>query len=245
MHDMTATHALLEHTATDDQLEARKELMRLYEASPLPVEDALFNLGLWARSGLLVKFLVMHELYKRFVNIPGLIVEVGTWYGQNLVLLENLRAIHEPFNKQRKILGFDSFTGYKGKPGFYDTGLEYKDYLARLLKTHQQMNVYGHQDISHELVVGDVMDTAPKYFREHDEAIVAFAYFDIGEYGATEYALHAIKPHLVPGSVLLLDQLTWAEEPGEAVAFRQVFGQTGYKIEKSSLYPSKAIVTIV
>src|SRR5437016_3387001 len=108
---MTATHAMLEHTATDAQLEARSYLMHLYDGSPLDTEDLLFNLGLYARSGVLVKFLVMADLYQRFLHIPGLLCEFGVWYGQNLVLLENLRAIYEPFNKQRKIVGFDSFTG--------------------------------------------------------------------------------------------------------------------------------------
>jgi hypothetical protein len=243
---MTATHAMLEHTATDAQLQARKELLQLMLQSPglMDDEDYAFNLGLFARSGVLVKFLVMADLYKRFVNIPGILCEFGVWYGQNLVLLENLRAIFEPFNKQRKIVGFDTFTGYEGRKGFYDTGIKYKDYLARLLKTHQRMNVYGHQDIDHDLVVGDVKSTAWEYFNEHQEAEVAFAYFDIGDYEATRAAMHAIQPRLVPGSILLLDQFTWAGAPGEAVAFREAFGKRGYTIEKCALYPSKAIVTI-
>ena len=243
--DHLSTHAMLEHTATDAQLEARMDLLEAYFKTPLEGEDLLFNIGLYARSGVLVKFLVMAELYKRFVNVPGILCEFGVWYGQNLVLLENLRAIFEPFAKQRKIVGFDTFTGYpERKDGFYAAGESYKDYLAKLLKTHQRMNVYGHQKIDHELVVGPVEKTVRPYFATHSESIVAFAYFDIGTYAPTYEALRVIKNHLVPGSVLLLDQLTWAEEPGEARAFRKVFGQDGYTIEKCALYPSKAIVTI-
>lgn len=241
---MTATHAMLEHTATDAQLTARTDLIEAFLDSPLHEEDLLFNIGLYARSGVLVKFLVMADLYKRFVNVPGILVEFGVWYGQNLVLLENLRAIVEPFNKQRKIVGFDTFTGYEGKPGFYAAGKDYKDYLERLLKTHQRMNVYGHQDISHELVEGDVKDTASRYFDQHPDAQVAFAYFDIGEYKPTLRAMDAVADRLMPGSVLLLDQFTWEGGEGEARAFREVFGRHGYTIEKCALYPSKAIVTI-
>lgn len=238
---------MLEHTATEQQLKARQDLLDLFADAPIHDEDLLFNLGLFARSGVLVKFLVMADLYKRFVHIPGILVEFGVWYGQNLVLLENLRAIFEPFAKQRKIVGFDTFTGYEGRPDFYAAGPGYKDYLARLLKTHQRMNVYGHQNISHELVVGDVTKTARCYFQEHPEAIVAFSYFDIGSYEPTLEALCAIGPRLVPGSVLLLDQLTWDGDTGEARAFLKFFGlwdRNGYTIEKCALYPSKAIVTI-
>src|SRR5688572_138621 len=110
----------------------------------------MFNLGLFVRSSLLVKFLVMDDLYRRFVDVPGALLEFGTWRGQNLVLLENLRAIHEPFNKQRAIIGFDTFTGYPEDSGMsetslklyggYNTGSGYKDFLAELLDVHEGNN---------------------------------------------------------------------------------------------------------
>ena len=103
----------LETTASVAQRTARDELAELFMKSPLPQEDLLFNLGLYTRSSLLVKYLVMNDLYDRIEKLPGALIEFGVWWGQNLVLLENLRAIHEPFNKQRTILGFDTFSGYK------------------------------------------------------------------------------------------------------------------------------------
>src|SRR3990172_4562786 len=159
---MTATHSLLEHTATDAQLEARKELMRLYEESPLPTEDALFNLGLWVRSGLLVKFILLADLYRRVMKVPGILLEAGVWYGQTAALLENCRAIFETMHKQRKILCLDSFEGYaEGKfaeTGLYSAGKEYAEYLLKLLRTQAAVNVYGHQPCPHEIVVGDVCE---------------------------------------------------------------------------------------
>lgn len=244
----TATEASLEHTAGADQLRARRKLAQLFRTSPLAEDDLLFNLGLWARSGLLVKFLVMADLYKRFMHIPGILCEFGVWYGQNLVLLENLRAIYEWSNKQRRIIGFDTFEGYKdGKfagTGMYSTGLNYQAYLTELLKAHQRANVYGHIPGDHELVAGDVTKTAPAYFKRHPEAIVAFAYFDMGPEKPTLAAMKAIKPHLVSGSVILLDELTWHETPGEAIALKKLFRRSEYRLEKCALYPSKAIVTI-
>ena len=58
-------------------------------------------------------------------------------------------------------------------------------------------------------------------------------------------ALKAIQPHLVPGSVILFDELTWAGAPGEAIAFKEAFRDTRYRIEKCQLYPSKSIVTVL
>jgi hypothetical protein len=57
-------------------------------------------------------------------------------------------------------------------------------------------------------------------------------------------ALDAMKGSLVPGSVLVFDELTWPGAPGEAIAFKEALRGVDYKIEKSRFYPSKALVTI-
>ena len=246
---MKSTEAALEHSAAADQLRARKDLLRLFKKAPMGEDDLLFNLGLFTRSGLLVKFLLLADIYKRFVHIPGVLCEFGTWYGQNAVLLENLRAIYEPFNRQRRILAFDTFTGYTESKfagtGLYATGTKYINYLDELLRCHERMNVYGHIPSGHELIEGDVVHTAPAYFREHQEVIVAFAFFDMGPYQPTYKALQAIKPHLVKGSIILLDEPTLADTPGEIIAFKHLFKPSEYRIEKCALYPSKAVVEIL
>lgn len=246
----------LESSASDLQYAFRDKLRNLYQNSPLSEDDLLFNMGLYTRSSVLVKFIVLSDLYKRFKHIPGMICEFGTWYGQNLVLLENLRAMYEPFNKQRQIVGFDTFEGYSApgekdrkKSGVwvensYSTQASYKDYLDELLQVHEGNNVLGHKRGVHQLVAGDVCKTAPDFFTTNGAAIVAFAYFDLGLYEPTLAALKAIKPHLVSGSVLLMDELTWPESPGEALAFKEVFKPNEYTLEKCELYPSKCIVTI-
>jgi hypothetical protein len=254
MDTQQQTYAL-ETTANTKQQESRNRLMELFKNSPLPSPDLLFNLGLYTRSSLLVKFLVMYEVYQKFLNVPGVIMEFGTWWGQNLVLLENLRSILEPFNKQRKIIGFDTYSGYPlptdadgnsavWQEGSYATSADYVEYLEELIKTHEAGNVLGHLQGVHQLVKGDVIQTVPEYFTQHPETIVAFAYFDMGLYEPTKVALNTIKSHMVSGSVILLDELTWPEAPGEALAFKELFRPNEYSIEKIKLYPSKTIVTM-
>lgn len=241
-------------TAYAETFRFRERLSEMYRNAPLNENDKMFNLGLYVRSSLLVKFLVLDGVYRRFKSLPGVLIEFGTWWGQNLVLLENLRAIHEPFNKQRTIIGFDTFDGYvdeaamkkesTARHGGYQTGRDNQAYIAELLEVHEGNNAFGHIRGNHKLIAGDVVETAPKYFKDHPETIVAFAFFDMGPYEPTIAALKAIKPHLLPGSVLLFDELTWPGAPGEAIAFKEVFAGTSYKIEKCELYPSKSIVTL-
>lgn len=248
---MISTEKQLEHTANADQLKARENLKWLFERSTLTVDDLLFNLGLFARSGLLVKFILMADLYRRVMHVPGIMCEFGTWFGQNLVLLENLRAIFEPFNKQRKLVGFDSFSGYSegkyAKTGIYDTGEDYAHTLKYLLNTHAQCNVYGHQPCPHKLVVGDVCETAPKYFHEHQHETVALAILDMGPEEPTLAALKAIRDRLLPGSIVLLDEFTLADTPGEAKAWFRVIRSMPlkFKMERLALYPSKVIMEVL
>jgi hypothetical protein len=248
--------SIAETNSSQSQIDARIKLIKMFRDCELPDDELMTQLGLFIRSSYLVKFLVLNDLYNRIQNLPGDIIEFGTRFGHNLIVFENLRSIYEPFNKTRKIIGFDTFQGYKGVTSLdsksdifseqgYSTPDNYKDYLEQLLIIHEQCNVLGHINGGHRLIDGDVCETAPEYFKQYPETIVSLAYFDMGLYKPTKVALESIKLHLIPGSLILLDEFTWAESPGEAIAFKEVFGNSGYRIEKSSLTPMRAIITII
>ena len=105
---------LIEQLITE--LKSRGQLQALYQASPLGSEELLFNLGLYTRSSLLVKFIVMSQLYERILPIPGLLMEFGVWWGQNLVMLENLRRVADHIQRMavRTCVSFMSGTGRIG-----------------------------------------------------------------------------------------------------------------------------------
>jgi len=255
MNDNKSTFSLNESNASKEQLNARDELEALFLNCTMPKAELMTQMGLFIRSSYLVKFLVLDDLYKRILKVPGDIFEFGTRFGHNLVVFENLRAIYEPFNKTRKIVGFDTFEGYRGfsdkdyesevlAENTYQTSKEYPHYLRNLLSVHEKNNVLGHISGNHEIIEGNVTKTSKEYFENNRSRFVALAYLDMGLYEPTKCALEEIKPHLLPGSVILLDELTWEESPGEAIAFKEVFSTIDYKIEKSSLTPMRSIITI-
>src|SRR6185503_4745476 len=84
---VTETQPVEATTAFGETFDFRERLQGLYRNGPIPADELMFNLGLYVRSSLLVKFLVMDDLYRRFVSVPGALLEFGTWRGQNLVLL--------------------------------------------------------------------------------------------------------------------------------------------------------------
>jgi len=54
----------------------------------------------------------MNDLYRKSMDMHGVIMEFGVRWGQDLALFECFRGMYEPFNHNWKILGFDTFSGF-------------------------------------------------------------------------------------------------------------------------------------
>jgi hypothetical protein len=244
----------LQSAASKSQAEARKKLIGLWNNCPLPADQLLVNLGLYTRSSVLAKILYVTELYENIINIPGSIMEFGVWWGQNLVLFENLRAVYEPYNYTRRVIGFDTFTGYSSiteadgtselvEKGGYGVAIDYKKYLAQLLDYHEMENTMSHIK-KYEIIQGDAIQTVPAYLKKHKETIIALAYFDMALYKPTKICLQAIEPYLVPGSIIALDELNSSELPGETIALKEAWGLKKYAIKRSRYLPDRSYIII-
>jgi hypothetical protein len=243
-----------ETKASAETIARKKILLDLFARRPMNDDDLLANAGLYLRSSTIAKLLFLNELYEMIVDLPGIIVELGVWYGQNLAVFENLRAIYEPFNQNRRVVGFDTFTGYTSlterdraseviASGSYALATDYPDYLRSIVAYHEHNNVLGHIR-KHDLIVGDVVDTVPKYFQNYPGDIVALAYFDLATYKPTKVCLESILPHTVPGSVFLMDELNFRDYDGASIAFKEVFAGRKYTIRKSKFMTDRSIVVI-
>ena len=237
-----------------EELAARKKILRLFQQSPIPDDEILVNLPLFLRSTGLAKMLYLNELYQPIVGLPGVVVEFGVWWGANLAAFESFRSVYEPYNWTRKVIGFDTFEGYPSigekdgrsayaKVGGYTVTKHYQDFLEKVLDAHEADNVMAHIK-KYELVKGDVVQTIDQYLEKNPETIIALAYFDLALYEPTKKCLEAIKPYLVPGSIIAMDELNSHDFPGETVALREVFGSDGYTITRSRFLPDRAFLTI-
>lgn len=250
------TAKLSPHSRTAPQaLSNRERLTELYKNSPLPVDQILTNLGLYLRSGPLAKILFLDEIYRAAISVPGIIVEFGCWWGQSLTVFENLRAIHEPYNHTRRVIGFDTFEGYQqlskfDKPsdviskGNYSVSSDYIEYLNELLDFHEKENRAVAHIKKHKVIKGDVADTVPNYFKEQPQSIIALAYFDFAIYEPTKICLEAIKERLVRGSVIAFDELNDADYPGETRALIETLGLKAGKLHKSSFLPDRSYMIV-
>tara|TARA_Y100000996_G_scaffold345504_1_gene283450 strand:+ start:264 stop:1022 length:759 start_codon:yes stop_codon:yes gene_type:complete len=235
------------------EVDQRERFHDLFKHCPIPDNDILNNLPLFMKRQNIARLLYFNDLYKEILNIHGVIMEFGVRWGPNLALLQSFRAIYEPYNYTRKIIGFDTFEGFEsthGKDGdsdiihkgAYDVSENYEDYLSQVLTYHESEAPIDHIE-KFELIKGDVVDTAKIYLDDHPETIIALAIFDMDIYHPTKEALLAIKERLVKGSIVAFDELNHPDFPGETIAFREVFG-SDYQLRRSPLNPYCSYIVI-
>lgn len=224
----------------------------MFKKNPIPDNELLNNLGLYINRQTLSIILYMHRLYRKIINVHGEIIEFGTRWGQNLALFESFRGIYEPYNYNRKIIGFDTFTGFPevhskdgnnvSKSG-YSVSDDYESYLNKRLNYHKSESPLNHIQ-KYEIVKGDATKTIYDYLDKHPETIVALAYFDFDIYLPTKECLEAIKDRLTKGSILAFDELSCSNFPGETLAFKEVFELDRFAIKRSPLTPLCSYVVI-
>jgi hypothetical protein len=194
----------------------------------------------------------MHELYQKIIDVHGVVIEFGVRWGQNLALFESFRGIYEPYNYNRKIVGFDTFKGFPQldpkdgeliNQGYYGVTENYENYLEEILNYHESESPIAHKK-KFELVKGDATRTLEEYLKSHPETIVALAYFDFDIYLPTRRCLELIKDRVTKGSVIAFDELNCPEFPGETLAFKEVFGLERYAIKRSPLNPLCSYIVI-
>jgi hypothetical protein len=230
-------------SAAPDENNIREKFFDLFRECPIPDNELLSNLGLFIKRQDLSKMLFMNDLYKKIIDVNGIVIEFGVRWGKNLVLFESFRGIYEPFNHKRKIVGFDTFEGFISvhekdgasdiaTVGNYRVTPDYKAYLEKILDYHEQESPISHIK-KYYLVHGDATVEVEKYFKDYPETIVALMYFDFDLYEPTKKCLEVVKNHITKGTIIGFDQLNDHDFPGETLALKEVFGLDKYKIRKS------------
>jgi len=227
---------------SDDEIKIRSRLVEMFKKTPIPDDQILANLGLYLNSKNLSRILFMDFLYRQAIDVQGVVMDFGTRWGQNMALFLSFRGMYEPFNRHKKIIGFDTFKGFPsvGKRDgssemIFDGNVSvtdyYLDYLNELLEIQDRDNPLGHIQ-KYDFVVGDACKGIYDYLESYPETIVAMAYFDFDLYEPTKICLEAIKPRLTKGSVIGFDELNDHDSPGETAALMEVFGLNNITLKR-------------
>ncbi|MBX3394425.1 MAG: crotonobetainyl-CoA--carnitine CoA-transferase [Phycisphaerae bacterium] len=236
------------------EIERRRAFIEQFRACPIPEQELLVNLGLFINRQSMSRMLYIHDLFRRIVPVHGVIMEFGVRWGQNLALFSSFRGIYEPYNFNRKIIGFDTFAGFPAvaeedgrseqvRIGGFGVTADYKEYLHSLLQYHESESPLPHIR-KFELVEGDATKTLPVYLERHPETIVALAYFDFDLYDPTRACLELIRERVPRGGIIAFDELNCREFPGETRAVMDVFGIHRCRLERTSHNPTPGFMVI-
>ncbi len=226
----------------EGQAERRRQMVELLRDCPIPQSELLLNLGLFLVPQTLSRIRFIDFLYRKILEVQGAVMDFGTRWGQNLSLFTALRGIYEPFNRLRKVVGFDTFGGFpdiskedgEGRmmtEGGYGVPKGYEDYLEKILRLQEQECPLEHIR-KFEIVKGDATERIGEYLQRNPQTIVALAYFDFDLYKPTKECLLAIKDRLTRGSVIGFDELNDRDCPGETLAVKEVLALDRYPVRR-------------
>ena len=161
---------------SNEELEIRSNFLNLFKKNPIPSDQILSNLGLFLNSKNLSRLLFFDHLYRLNLDNQGVIMEFGTRWGQNLSILSALRGIYEPFNRHRKIIGFDTFKGFPSihvkdgksslmRKGQLDMTKNYELYLEKIMKSQEDDNPLSHIK-KFEICKGDATKELKNYLKK-------------------------------------------------------------------------------
>tara|TARA_B100000886_G_C20426418_1_gene494284 strand:+ start:7205 stop:7981 length:777 start_codon:yes stop_codon:yes gene_type:complete len=226
-------------------IQAETELGNLLKTSPIPNNELAENTNLYVSPRTIKRQLFFNHLYQKNLELHGDVFLFGLRWGRELSLIESLRTIYEPYNSSRKIIGFDSFTGFpevtqKDKSscspnleaGNLSTTPNYLNHLSDVLNTRRRLDPLPNIERTF-IVEGDATKTLEDYLKKHTETIISFAYFDFDLFEPTLECLKMISPYLTKGAIIGFDELNSIVCPGETVALRELLGLKNYKVNRS------------
>lgn len=216
--------------------------------SQLPTELKLANFVKYVRRQDISRFLAKNELFKLQLDIPGVIIECGCYAGGGLMTYSQLSSIYEPYNHQRRVYGFDTFSGFpsmsekdKSSDSNWSEGDLHVDdgiveELGRAISLHD-----GNRALQHipktELIVGDATKTIPGFIEDNQHIVISMLYLDFDLYELTKVALGAFIDRMPKGAVLAFDELNTRNFPGETMALLEAIGIKNLNLRKTPFDP--------
>jgi len=239
-------------TQTRTDLDARVALEAYYGASPGSDTEKLENFAKYVPRQNLARFLARYELFRLVKDIQGSIVECGVLFGGGLLSWAKLSAILEPYNFQRRVIGFDSFSGFPEidaadragladrksahlQDGGFSAESAYDDILAAidLFDQSRFLNHFPKVDV----VRGDFAVTGPKYLEDHPHLVISCLYLDFDIYQPTKLALELFLSRVPKGGVIVFDELNEEAFPGETIAVMETMSLNDLRIRRFDFEP--------
>ena len=231
-------------TRSAKELSYAARMERCIAESPFSHLERLQNFSLYTPRQELTNFLVRYEIFKRVLPVQGSIIECGVLHGAGLMAWAQFSAIFEPANHQRRVVGFDTFSGFPklakqdrlSESGHARRGglaVDSFEHLQHCIELYDTNRFIGHVP-KVELVRGDATKTIPAYLKENPQLIVSLLYLDFDIYEPTLAAIKHFVPRMPRGAVIGFDELNLKDWRGESIAVLESLKLCKYRIERCS-----------
>ena len=184
------------------------------------------NFTKYCQESTISRFIFRFEVYKKQLNVPGVILDFGVGRGASLFTWAKLTEIFEPINYTREIFGFDTFKGVMSHSQERDRSKKtsYSIFNSNFSNISNAIKVFdSNRKLSHikkiHLYKGDVTKTLSKFEKENKHALVSLLHLDLDIYKPTKKIMKSIIKKMPKGSIILFGQLNTRLYPGETLAF--------------------------
>ena len=178
----------------------------------------------------LKRFLLHNELFQKTLNVPGDIVELGVYRGLGLMTWANLLECHCIGDRTKRVIGFDNWSGFStfskqdgkqnknaGKTiGGFDPS-QFKKEVENAISIFNSDRFIPWKDRI-ILIDGAVEKTVPKFTAENPGVRYSLIHFDVDLYKPTKVALEYFWDKLSRGGILIFDEYSIPDWPGETQA---------------------------
>ncbi len=185
--------------------------------------------------------LAHYEIYKKILNSPGGVLEVGVFKGGSLVQWATFRELLENENS-RKIVGFDMFGPFpssdivKSDKKFIEKWN--KQFAEEFVSKEELEKCFTNKGLGNvQLIQGDIRETLPIFLKNNPAFRISLLHIDTDVYEPCEIALELCWDRIVPGGILLLDDYATIE--GETLAVDEFFKGKKYNLFKFSFSHEK------
>ena len=127
--------------------------------------------------------------------------------------INHLSTILEPYNFNRKVIGFDTFEGFRNISKYDSKELKESDFSDTSYEHLKEWSILqdSNRAVSHiekiELIKGDASRTIPDYIEKNKHLIIALLYIDFDIYEPTKVALEKLLPLVPKGGIVGIDEV--------------------------------------
>jgi hypothetical protein len=235
-----------------------KNKLSAFKKSKCDVQKKLNNFSKYVPRQSIARFVTLFEIFKLQKNIKGSIVECGVHHGGSLMAFAKISSILEPYNFNRKIIGFDTFKGFLGldkkdkmvvkkypliKKGLFSEDYSIYEEIISCVEEYDENRFLNHIN-KIELIKGDANKTIPLYLKKNKHLLISLLFMDFDIYKPTSTALKFFLPRMAKGSILCFDEINNSMWPGETIALLEKINCKNYEIKSFEYEPNISYIVI-